>query len=330
MQALVVHQHGPIDNLRLEDFAEPSPGPGEVLVDVHAASINFPDLLVIGGTYQRLPATPFVPGKDFAGIVAAVGSGVTNVRPGDRVMAQVEYGAYAARAVARAGNCYRIPERLSFRDAAAMGLVYLTAHLALCERAQLKPGESVLVTGAAGGVGLAAVQIAKALGARVIATVSSDEKAALARANGADHIVFTNVPDLRDSLRKQVLKALGKGGVDIVIDSVGADVFDASLRALAWSGRLVIVGFAGGRIPEVKAGYLLVKNISLIGLQAADYRDRAQDKVQAAQAALFDLYEKGLISPHVMATYPVAAFREALQTVADRRVLGKVVIEFRA
>ena len=329
MQALVVHQHGPIDNLRLEPFSEPRPGPGEVLVDVHAASINFPDLLVIGGTYQRLPATPFVPGKDLAGVVAAVGSGVSSVKPGDRVMAQVEYGAYAERAVARAGNCYRIPDRMTFRDAAAMGLVYLTAHLALCERAEFKPGESVLVTGAAGGVGLAAVQIAKALGAKVIATVSSEAKATLVTENGADHVVYTNVPELRDRFREQVYKAAGRGGVDIVVDSVGGEVFDASLRALAWAGRLVIVGFAGGRIPEVKAGYLLVKNISLIGLQASDYRDRAQDKVQLAQTELFKLYEQGKIRPHVMAAYPATAFREALQIVADRRVLGKVVIEFR-
>jgi NADPH2:quinone reductase len=329
MRALVVHQHGPIDNLRLETFAEPRPGGNEVLIDVHAASVNFPDLLVIGGTYQRLPSTPFVPGKDLAGTVAAVGSGVTNLKAGDRVMAQVEYGAYAERAVAPSGNCYRMPASMSFAEGAAMGLVYITAHFALVERAALKPGEVVLVTGAAGGVGLATVQIAKALGATVIAAVSSEEKAALARANGADHVVFTEVADLRENLRQQISAVLGKRGVDIVIDSVGGDVFEASLRTVAWCGRVVIVGFAAGRIPEVKIGYLLVKNISLIGLQSSDYRDREPEKVQRVQRELFSLYEQCKIKPHVMASYPLEAYRDALATVRDRKVLGKVVLRIR-
>ena len=329
MRALVIHEHGPIEKLRLETFAEPRPGPEDVLVDVHAASVNFPDLLVIGGSYQRLAPTPFVPGKDFAGTVAAVGASVTNLKPGDRVMAQVEYGAYAEQAVAPSTNCYRMPARMSFAEGAAMGLVYITAHFALVERAVLRAGEVVLVTGAAGGVGLATVQLAKALGATVIAAVSSEEKAALARANGADHVVFTEVPDLRDELRQQISAVLGKRGVNIVIDSVGGDVFDASLRALAWCGRVVIVGFAAGRIPEVKAGYLLVKNISLIGLQASDYRDREPEKVQRVQRELFALYERGRLKPHVMATYPLDAWREALAIVRDRKVLGKVILRIR-
>lgn len=329
MRALVIHEHGPIENLRLETFAEPRPGPEGILIDVHAASVNFPDLLVIGGSYQRLGPTPFVPGKDLSGTVAAVGASVTNLKPGDRVMAQVEYGAYAERAVASSGNCYRMPARMSFTEGAAMGLVYITAHFALVERAALKAGEVVLVTGAAGGVGLATVQLAKALGATVIAAVSSEEKAALARANGADHVVFTEVPDLREKLRQQISAVLGKRGVNIVIDSVGGDVFDASLRTLAWCGRLVIVGFAAGRIPEVKTGYLLVKNISLIGLQASDYRDREPEKVQRVQRELFALYERGRLKPHVMASYPFEAWRDALAMVRDRKVLGKVILKIR-
>ncbi|HET9664497.1 MAG TPA: NADPH:quinone oxidoreductase family protein, partial [Burkholderiales bacterium] len=301
-------------------------GPGEVLIDVHAASVNFPDLLVIGGSYQKLPPVPFVPGKDLAGTIAALGPDVTQFEQGERVMAQVEYGAYAEQAVAPAANCHRMPDSMSYAEGAAMGLVYLTAHLALGERAGLKPGETVLVTGAAGGVGLAAVKIAKALGATAIAAVSSEEKGALARASGADYVVSTAVPDLRENLRQQIHKATGKRGVDVVIDSVGGDVFDASLRALAWCGRLVIVGFAGGRIPEVKAGYLLVKNISLVGLQASDYRDREPAKVQRVQQQLFALYEKGKLKPHVMATFPLAAYREALAIVRDRKALGKVVL----
>jgi NADPH2:quinone reductase len=329
MRAVVVHRHGSIDAVQLEEFPEPRPHTGEVLIDVHAASVNFPDLLVIGGSYQRLPPAPFVPGKDLAGAVVAVGSAVSRVRPGDRVMAQVEHGAFAERAVAAEAVCHRMPAGMSFADAAAMGLVYLTAHFALVERAQVRRGEVVLVTGAAGGVGLAAVQIAKALGATVVATVSSEEKAAIARASGADHVVYTNAPDLRDGLRAQVHAAVGKRGVDVIIDSVGGDVFDASLRAIAWCGRLVVVGFAAGRVPEIKAGYVLVKNISIIGLQSSDYRDRDPEKVQRVQQELFEMYVQGKLKPHIMARYPLSGFHEALATVRDRRVLGKVVLEMR-
>jgi len=288
--------------------------------------VNFPDLLVIAGTYQKLPPRPFSPGKDFAGVVAAVGAGVTTCKPGDRVCAQIEFGAYAEKCSVPELNCHVMPASMSFVEGAAMGLTYLTAHFALVERGRLQAGESVLVTGAAGGVGVAAVQVAKALGARVLAAVSSADKAALARENGADHVVRTDRSDIRESLRRQVYDAVGAQGVDLVVDPVGGDVFDASLRAVAWSGRLVIVGFAEGRIPEVKAGYLLVKNIALVGLQFSDYRDREPRKVRAVQQALFRLYEAGRLKPHVMATYAMADFREALAAVRDRKVVGKVVL----
>jgi len=328
MRALVIHEHGPLDNLKLETLPDPAPGPDEVLVEVRAASVNFPDLLVVRGTYQNLPPTPFVPGKDLAGTVAAVGANVTSVQPGERVTAQIEHGAFAERAIVPLRNCYRMPDDMSFIDGAAMGLVYLTAHFALRERGGLQPGEIVLVNGAAGGVGLATVQLARALGATVIASVSSEEKAALARACGANHVVRTDVPELRESFRKQVYAAAGKGGVDLIVDPVGGDVFDASLRAIGWCGRIVTVGYASGRVPEVKAGLLLVKNISLIGLQVSDYRDRAPEKMRKAQAELCGLYEAGKVRPHVMKTYPLGAFREALAAVADRRVIGKVVLDF--
>jgi NADPH2:quinone reductase len=329
MKALIVHEHGPVEKLSLGEFPDPKPGKGEVLVDVHAASVNFPDLLVIGGTYQNLPSRPFVPGKDLAGVVAAVGEGVTRVKPGDRVMAQIEHGAFAERAVVRENLCFVMPASMSFAEGAAMGLVYLTAHNALIERAQFRAGETVLVTGAAGGVGLAAVQLAKAMGAIVVAAVSSEEKAQVARDSGADHVVRTDVADLRDSFRKQVFDAVGKRGIDLVLDSVGGDVFDACLRVMAWCGRLVIIGFAAGRIPEVKMGYLLVKNISLIGLQSSDYRDRAPEVVRKAHEQLFALYAQGKIKPHVMAVYPMKDYAAALNTVKDRKVLGKTVIRMR-
>ncbi len=326
MQALIVTEHGAIEKLMLGEFADPLLGKGEVLIDVHAASVNFPDLLVIGGTYQNLPPRPFVPGKDLAGVVAAVGEGVTRVKPGDRVVAQIEYGAYAEKAVVSEVLCFVMPAAMPFETGAAMGLVYLTAHNAIVERAQMKAGETVLVTGAAGGVGLACVQLAKALGATVVAAVSSAEKAKIARENGADHVVRTDAPDLRESFRKQVLHAVGKRGIDLVLENVGGDVFDASLRVMAWCGRLVIIGFAGGRIPEVKAGYLLVKNISLIGLQSSDYRERTPDVVRNAYEHLFALYTQGKIKPLVMAAYPMRDYLQALRAVKDRKVLGKVVI----
>jgi NADPH2:quinone reductase len=326
MRALLVREHGPIESLQLGDAPDPVPKTGEVLVDVRAASINFPDLLVIGGTYQKLPARPFSPGKDFAGVVAAVGEGVTRVKVGDRVSAQIEYGAYAEKCAVRAVNCHVMPDSMSFADAAAMGLTYLTAHFSLCERAQYKPGEIVLVNGAAGGVGLATIQIGKALGATVVASVSSEQKAKLAKDNGADHVVRTDVPDIKEAFRKQVFDAVGKRGVDIIVDPVGGDVFDASFRTIAWSGRVVVVGFAEGRIPQIKAGILLVKNISLIGLQWSDYRDREPEKVQAVQQALFAMYEAGKLKPHVMAAVPIEQHQQALAVVRDRKVVGKVVL----
>jgi NADPH2:quinone reductase len=326
MKALLVHEHGPIENLTLGEAPDPKPKAGEVVVDVRAASINFPDLLVIGGTYQKLPPRPFSPGKDFAGVVSALGEGVTTLKVGDRVSAQIEYGAYAEKCAVRAVNCHVMPDSMSFADAAAMGLTYLTAHFSLCERAGYRPGETVLVNGAAGGVGLAAVQIAKALGATVVASVSSEDKAKLAKENGADAVVRTDVPDLREAFRQQVFDAVGKRGVDIIVDPVGGDVFDASFRTIAWSGRVVVVGFAEGPIPTIKAGILLVKNISLIGLQWSDYRDREPHKVQAVQKELFRMYEEGRLKPHVMATYPIAEHGQALATVRDRKVVGKVVM----
>ncbi len=326
MKALVVKEFGPLDSMTLEEVAGPQPGADEALVDIKAASVNFPDLLVIQGKYQVLPPLPFSPGKECAGIVKAVGANVTHVKPGDRVLIQIEYGGYAQQVAVRALNCHVIPDAMSFTEAAAMGLTYMTAHFALVERAGIKAGETVLVTGAAGGVGMATVQVAKALGATVLAAVSSPEKAAAAKAAGADHIIDTSVENIRDSLRDQVYAAVGKKGVDVVVENVGGDIFDACLRAIAWSGRIIVVGFAGGRIPEVKAGHLLVKNISLIGLQFSNYRDRQPEKCLAVRGQLFDLYRAGKLKPYVMASFPLARYMEALALVRDRKVIGKVVL----
>ncbi len=329
MRAVVVREFGPPESIGVDELPAPRPEANEVLVDVHAAGVNFPDLLVMSGKYQILPQRPFVPGKECAGIVRAVGAEVSTCKPGDRVLMWMEYGAFAEQAVASQENCFVIPEGMDFQSAACFGLVYQTAHFALVTRAAMRPGEVVLVTGATGGVGLAAVQIAKALGAIVVAAVSTPEKAAVARANGADHTVDVSVPNLRDSLRDQVRKATGGRGADVIIEQVGGDIFDASLRSLAWSGRLVVVGFAGGRIPEVKANYLLVKNIAVLGLQISDYRDDQPAAMRQVMQELFALYGQGKIDPLVSATYPLERFAEAFAAIVARKAIGKLALAIR-
>jgi NADPH2:quinone reductase len=329
MKAVVVREFGAPESIRVEEFPAPQPGENEVLLDVHAAGVNFPDMLVMAGKYQTLPPRPFVPGKECAGIVAAVGRSVTTCKPGDRVLAWMEYGAFAEQAVCPQDNCFVLPEPMSFEEGACFGLVYQTAHFALVERADLRAGDIVLVTGATGGVGLAAVQIAKALGATVVAAVSTPEKAEIAWRNGADHVIDVSVPNLRDALRDQLRQATGGRGADVVIEQVGGEVFDASLRALAWSGRLVVVGFAGGRIPEIKANYLLVKNIAVLGLQISDYRDQHAPAMRRVMAELFDLYDQGSISPFVSQVYPLREFASAFAAITARKAIGKLALGIR-
>ncbi|MGE0717697.1 MAG: NADPH:quinone oxidoreductase family protein [Alphaproteobacteria bacterium] len=326
MRALVVERFGRPEDLVLRDLPDPVPGPGEVLVEVHAMGLNYPDLLVVAGTYQNLPPLPFVPGKEAAGIVRAVGPGVTALAPGDRVAAQLEAGAFAEAIVVPAVHCYRLPDKVSMAQAAAMVLVYQTAWFSLVDRARLKPGERVLVNGAAGGVGIAAIELAKALGARPIAGLGTMAKADFVRAHGAEAVVDLAMPDLRDGLRKAVQAATDGHGADVVIDPVGGAVFEASLRALAWDGRLVVVGFTSGAIPAVKANYLLIKHITVTGIHWSDYRDRDPALVADAQARMFAMLEEGLLDPPVMAEYPMEQAAQALAVIAERRVLGKVVL----
>lgn len=326
MRSYRVWEHGAPATMRIDDLPDLNPGPGEIAVDVKAAGINFPDVLVIGGQYQILPQRPFTPGKDLAGVVRAVGEGVDGFQPGDRIMSQVEYGAYAEQAITTPSQSFKIPDGLSFPAAAAMGLVYQTAYFALVDRGLFKTGETVLVGGAAGGVGLAAVQIAKGLGARVLAAVRSEEEAKVAREGGADHIIDVSVPNLRDELRSQVQKATDGHGADVVLDPLGGDFFAAALRAVAWCGRLVVIGFAAGDIPSVKVNYLLVKNISVSGLQWSDYRDRTPERVRAVQADLFRLWHEGAVRPRVMRAFPFGEAAEALDLVSLGKVQGKAVI----
>lgn len=328
MRAVVVREFGPLESIRVEEFPAPTAHAGEVLIDVHAAGVNFPDLLVMSGRYQILPQRPFVPGKECAGIVRAIGAGVTSCKPGDRVLMWMEYGAFAEQAKAAQDNCFVLPS-MSFAEAACFALVYQTAYFALVTRASVRAGEIVLVTGASGGVGLAVVQLAKALGATVLAAVSSQEKAEIVRRNGADHVIDAAAPKLRDDLREHVRKATGGRLADVIVDPVGGDVFDASLRALAWSGRMVVVGFASGRIPEIKANYLLVKNIAVMGLQISDYRDHHPQAMRRAMAELFDLYAQGKLKPWVSASYPLEEFAQAFAAIRARKAVGKLMLRVR-
>jgi NADPH:quinone reductase and related Zn-dependent oxidoreductases len=326
LKAIVIRQHGEPESMVIEERPTPTPDANQVLVAVKSIGVNYPDLLVIGGKYQVLAPLPFSPGKDAAGVILAVGPGVESCKPGDRVVCQLEHGAYAEQIVVHEDQCFVMPDRMSFDEAAAMGLAYQTAYFALVERGLYKKGETVLVNGAAGGVGLAAVQIAKGLGATVIAGVVGEDQATVARRNGADHVVDLSLPNLRDSLRGRIRKLTDGRGVDVVLDPIGGDVFQASLRALAWRGRMVVIGFVSGTIPEVKVNYLLVKNIHVSGLQWSDYRDRTPDWVRRVQSELFDLYEAGAVRPQVMKTFRFEDFAQALGLLRDGKVTGKVVL----
>jgi NADPH2:quinone reductase len=326
MRAIVVRQFGPPSGIAVEEWATPEPGPGQLRIDVHAIDVNYPDLLVIGGKYQNLPERPFIPGKAAAGVVSAVGPGVQHCRIGDRVLVQVEHGAYAEQILADDEDSHVIPDTMSFVDAAAMGLVYQTAHFALIDRGRFQPGETVLVTGAGGGVGLAAIQLVKALGGTALAGTRSPAKADAIRAAGADAIIDLGAANLRDALRAQVREATAGRGADVVLDPLGGDVFDAALRALAWRGRIVVIGFAAGRIPEVRANYLLVRNISASGLQWSDYRERDPAWVRRVQTELFSLYEASRLRPEVMQTFPIEQFASALDLLGSGEVRGKLVL----
>ena len=326
MRAAVVREFGPVESAAWAEMPDPVPGPGEVLIRIAATAANFVDLLVIGGTYQFLPERPFVPGKLPAGTIVAVGPAVEDLKVGDRVLSLAEQGGYAELVAVPASQCFRLPESMSFVEAASMALVYDTAWFALRDRARIQPGETVLVLGATGGVGLAALQLAKAFGARVLAGVSSLEKAGLVRESGADEVIDLSRPNLRDSLREQVYAVTGGTGADIILDPLGGDIFDAALRALAWRGRLVVIGFAAGRIPTVKANYLLLKNIEVSGLQVSDYRKRRPRQMAACLAEIFALYEAGKVRPAPTTTYPMAEFRTALAQIRDRKARGRIVL----
>lgn len=326
MKAVVVEKFGNPSDLVVRDWPTPRPGAGQVLIETHAFGLNFPDVLVAAGKYQTLPALPFVPGKEATGVVTALGDGVTTLAVGDAVMAQLENGAFAETIAVDAGHCFKIPAGLAMTTAAALGLAYQTAWFALHDRARLKKGDWVLVTGAGGGVGAASIGLAKAHGAKVLAGIGSMDKRDFVLAQGADAVIDMSGADLRDGVRRQVQAATGGHGADVVIESVGGAEFEASLRALAWAGRLIVVGFAGGTIPSVKANYLLVKHITVSGVHWSDYRDRTPEAMRSAQVEIFGLVERGELDPPVCATLPLERVAEAMQLIIDRKAWGKVVL----
>ena len=326
MRAVICESHGDPDGLRLAEQPAPEPGPGEAVLCVEAAGVNFADTLMVAGRYQATPPLPFTPGLEVAGTVAAVGPEVTRVSPGDRVAAVLDHGGFAERAVARAEDVFLLPEGLDTTTAAGFPIAYGTAHGALVWRARLQPGETLLVHGAAGGAGLAAVEVGKALGARVIATAGGAEKCAIAAEHGADRTVDTRREDLREAV-----KALtDQRGADVVYDPVGGDLFDVSLRCTAWSGRIVTLGFASGRVPEIPANILMVKNLAVLGFYWGSYRWQAPDLLGRQFAELFRWHGQGLLQPRIGEVLDLAQAAAALGRLKDRQARGKVVLRVAA
>jgi NADPH2:quinone reductase len=323
MRAIQCLAWGDVDNLALVEIAPPGmPGPGEVLIDVAAAGINFADLLMTAGKYQERPMPPFTPGFEIAGRVRAVGPGVGRVKPGERVLAVLDRGGFAEQAVARELDCFILPAGMDLATAAGFAIAYGTSQGALTWRANLKPGELLLVLGAAGGVGLTAVEVGKALGARVIACAGGAEKLAIARAHGADYTIDYREENLRSRLRE----IAEGGGVDVVYDPVGGDSFDAALRATNWNGRLIVVGFAGGKVQQIPANILLVKNLSVHGFYWGSYRRQQPERLPPAFAQMFLWWEEGKLKPRISGRYDLAEVKTALRLVAERKATGKIVL----
>tara|TARA_Y100001936_G_C16093261_1_gene688728 strand:- start:9892 stop:10872 length:981 start_codon:yes stop_codon:yes gene_type:complete len=325
----MLHKIGQPENLSLEEVASLKPGPGEVLVDMHAAAVNFPDLLTIEGKYQFRPELPFAPGKEGAGIVAAVGDGVTRVKPGDRVMIQVEYGSFAEQALAPEHECYLVPDSIPFDEAASIGIAFQTSYMALFDRANIQPGETVLVTAASGSVGIAAMQLAKQHGCKVVAGLTTPSKEDVARKNGADHVIDLSVDDPKNSIRDQVYALTDGEGVDVVIEMVGGEVFHGAIRSIKFRGRLIVVGFTSGVIAEMKTNYVLLKNIAVIGVDRGQYRDKEIDWMHRAQDEIFQLCVEGKIGMPVQAHFPMEEIVDAFDLIRGRKIQGKVVLEIR-
>ena len=322
MRALVCRDYGPVENLAVEDWKDPVLGDDQVAFDVKAAGLNFADVLIVAGKYQVRPPLPFVPGNEASGIVTAVGKNVRRFKPGDRVIGALRGGAFAEKTVVDERMAIPLPDKLCFEEGAAYSVAYGTSYHALKQGAGLKRGEAVLVLGAAGGVGYAAVELAKALGAKVIAAASSDEKLQFARQAGADELVNYASGSLKDSV-----KALTDGkGVDIVYDPVGGDLAEQALRATAWHGRYLVIGFASGDIPRVPLNLTLLKEASIIGVWYGPWAERHNDELWENVGELNAMVEAGSVRPRYSEAFPLEDFVDAFRVITERRVLGKIVL----
>jgi len=319
---VVCREWGPPETLVVDDVPVPVPGPNDVLVRVRACGVNFADALIVQGRYQEKPPLPFVPGLEVAGEIVSMGEDVAGLATGQRVVALCATGGYAEMVTAPAAVTIRIPDEMPFETAAGFMVAYGTAHVALEHRARLRAGETLLVHGAGGGVGLAAVEVGKAMGATVIATAGSEDKRSLARAHGARHVI-----DYRAGPFKDIVKTLTDDrGADVVFDPVGGKVLAQSLRCIAWEGRLLVIGFAAGDIPEVPAGLVLVKNISMIGVYWGAYRMHEPEIIARSLRRLFAWFDEGTLRPVISETLPLERAAEAMQRLLHREARGKIVL----
>lgn len=322
MKAVICSALDGYEALKIADIARPEPGPGEVLIKVRAAALNFADSLIVKGKYQVKPALPFSPGLEASGEIAALGAGVTDLNLDQPVIAVLDHGGFAEYALAKASDVHPIPSGIDFITAASLPVAYGTSHHGLKVKAGLRAGEVLLVHGAAGGVGITAVEVGKRLGATVIATANGEAKLAIARAHGADYTIDSNCEDLRE----QVKELTGGRGADVIYDPIGGDLFKTSLRAIAPDGRILIIGFASGEVPSIPANILLVKNITCIGYNWGAYRSLDPQALRASFSELFSWLAGGDIKPHVSMTFALEDIHQAYEALLSRKSTGKVVI----
>lgn len=322
MRAIRIEEFGGPEKLVLAELPTPEPGPDEVRIRVRAAGVNFADTLMLRGKYQATPPLPFTPGMEVAGEVIEAGTNIKWFKPGDRAIAVLDHGGFAEEVLAHHSRIMQVPEGMSYEEAAGVPIVYGTSHIALTHRTKLMPGETLLVHGAAGGAGLTAVEIGKALGATVIATASTPEKREIARKYGADHLIDSST----ENIAERVKEITGGKGADVIYDPVGGDAFSASLRCAAFEARIIIVGFASGTIPRIPANILLVKNISAIGYYWGAYAKHGLQILRDSFAGLERMYKDGKLKPLVGATFPLEETAAALSHLANRKAIGKTVI----
>src|SRR2546425_393669 len=321
MRAVICRAWGPVDDLKLEDVAPPKPGPGQLVIDIKATGVNYADSIMVAGRYQTRPPFPFSPGLETAGVVTRRGEGVTRFKTGDRVMAILAYGGFAEQALADEAETFPIPDAMPFDEAGAFPVVYISSHVAIRWEGRLEAGETLLVLGAAGGVGLTAVEIGRAMGARVIAAASTAEKLDVAREHGADAVVNYATEKLTD----RVMELTDGHGADVCFDPVGGELFDAALSSLGWGGRMLLVGFVGG-VPQIPANRLLVKNRSALGSSLRYFRWHAPDKLRRSVEELVGWYGEGKLRPCITHRVPLERSVEAIRLLTDRKAHGKVVV----